>query len=1128
MQKLKFINAKGIEIDLTDGDYGITEWNGFSNVDLNLQTQQVPFNDGSVYLDGLLAEREISVTLAIRDNNDLKKRYRLRRELISVLNPKLGEGTLIYTNNYISKQIKAVPQVPTFETHNSNDSGTPKAGLAWTCPSPYWEDLEETEITLSPMQSVEINYEGDIETQPTVQFLGSADDVTVRNIDNKTKLSFDGNVADAVADLGFGKKTFNKEELGFSVQGMQYFDFAENEDKQLLYGFVINETEDFENFDTVVSTAEDINAGSFGNGWFVYGGTSLKKSQDGKNWINITSKPTGSVDIIYYDKETSSFFMYIGGYVYQTYDLETFTNINYPINYTVLNIKRHGNYIFFVGTLGTCARYDGTNFTEITTGFDNKSIYAIESDGTNVIIAGDSGIFKYSSNNGDTWSNVTTTNSNTSRISSICYNPVTSMLFACGYDGYVGKGSVKSFTWQKMGENSLFECSVSKLFGFVEFVGLGILVYRNDEFERITEIPNDITCCAKFNGVYYAGGTEGHLYKSTNLKTWESIQVDFTTTHGITKVATIDGLITFYTEEGDFICSDNGINFTFLPVKQTDFSSIKGLVYLNDAYYAYAETHKVYKSTNRLDWVCIYDTESVEAIFALNNKLIIITQGYNVVVSDDGGDTFTTYSTPLSKRVYCMDYFEGYYLILTEDVLYKTNNFTEYTQVINVSDYKDPQAETSAFTAHANFPLIANNKFFVTVCNIKQEEHEGATSYTYYSQVLMSEDLVTFNVIPSLSCNNGYGVIGGYSDNKYYLTCYCIDYETMTEGYFTESYNSNFEKIAYLGAFLIDINADGDVFKLENIVGSSYYNFWVNDVLIAVVTDIPCYAHDLLSADTPLIGANDYFFDLHTGNLLVSPINYPTTAYGLKARNNKIFMYFYSRPTSLKLGSDLDGTNGIVFKINGLSIAFQEYEETAHFNVKAVYFGEKYVYAISEYFSFNQDRYVSILDANTFETIKTIRAEYSDGQEGVESDICIGLGNYVVWAETNYLFIANVELGSLVKIAKNFTVNDFAIKNNAIFAIGYGGMLYTYDMESIIETYNARFTFRQFVRNDEEYFVGLYSIVGSLKYFIKDNIINQVKNFSLKLSVGINNLVLSYDNGNMVAIVKYRQKYIGV
>lgn len=216
MQKLKFINANGVEVDLTSDPFGITEWNGFSNVDLNLQTQQVPFSDGSVYLDGLLSEREISVTLAINAVGDLEKRYRLRRELISVLNPKLGEGTLIYTNDYISKQIKAVPQVPLFETHNSNDAGTPKASLAWTCPNPYWEDVEDKQIIFSIGENALIENEGDVPAQMQIELFGNAENPIIINDTTKKKIAYNGQIENSLLiDTRIGQKKVISETMVF-------------------------------------------------------------------------------------------------------------------------------------------------------------------------------------------------------------------------------------------------------------------------------------------------------------------------------------------------------------------------------------------------------------------------------------------------------------------------------------------------------------------------------------------------------------------------------------------------------------------------------------------------------------------------------------------------------------------------------------------------------------------------------------------------------------------------------------------------------------------------------------------------------------------------------------------------
>ena len=216
MQKLIFVNADGVSVDLTKDPFGITEWEGFSKVDLNLQTQQVPFHDGSVYLDGLLSERELSVTLAMNDEKNLEKRYRLRRELIEILNPKLGEGTLIYTNNYTSKQIKVVPQTPLFENHNSNDVGTPKASLAWTACSPYWEDVEESIVYFEKGDTPLINNNGDVSTQIKLDLTGSGINPKILNHNNGQSIQINTQIDEGISiDTNFGNKYVHKNEYSF-------------------------------------------------------------------------------------------------------------------------------------------------------------------------------------------------------------------------------------------------------------------------------------------------------------------------------------------------------------------------------------------------------------------------------------------------------------------------------------------------------------------------------------------------------------------------------------------------------------------------------------------------------------------------------------------------------------------------------------------------------------------------------------------------------------------------------------------------------------------------------------------------------------------------------------------------
>lgn len=215
MQKLLWINSEGEELDLTNHtEYGVTEWEGFAGTELNIQSQQVPFQDGSVFLDALLSERELTITLAMKART-LKKRYELRRELIHKLNPKLGEGVLIYQNDFIKKQIKCVPHIPIFETHNSDTVGTPKASLTWTANNPYWEDVEETTIKFMGTMRNQIEYDGDVETGVNLEYIGYSASLKIENVNDKKEIELQGIGTNRKIDISTlaGNKTISATDL---------------------------------------------------------------------------------------------------------------------------------------------------------------------------------------------------------------------------------------------------------------------------------------------------------------------------------------------------------------------------------------------------------------------------------------------------------------------------------------------------------------------------------------------------------------------------------------------------------------------------------------------------------------------------------------------------------------------------------------------------------------------------------------------------------------------------------------------------------------------------------------------------------------------------------------------------
>ena len=312
MQKLVWQNANGVELDLTSGNYGITEWEGFSNASLNIQSQQVPFEDGGVFLDALIEQRELSVTLAIQDNNDLELRYQQRRELISALNPKLGEGYLIYTNDFISKRIKCVPQIPLFETHNSDTVGTPKASLSWTACSPYWEDLEENVVEVGLGEQVQITNNGDIPTQVQIEIENeNAENMTITNKDAKIRI--EGKTGtNVVINTNLGRKQILEEQLKLKINRQTTKDICIFENDIYICGgnYISVYTDNKLELAYTLSTTifQSITYAKNKN-MLIAVGTSGKivTSNDGKVWTEQTSGVSTRLNCVCYNEDTQTF-----------------------------------------------------------------------------------------------------------------------------------------------------------------------------------------------------------------------------------------------------------------------------------------------------------------------------------------------------------------------------------------------------------------------------------------------------------------------------------------------------------------------------------------------------------------------------------------------------------------------------------------------------------------------------------------------------------------------------------------------------------------------------------------------------------------------------------------------------
>ena len=585
MQKLVFTNGNGQSIDLTDHtSYGITNWEGLSGAGLNLQTQQVPFQDGGVFLDALIEQREISVTVAIQDKNDLSARYEKKRQLISALNPKLGEGVLVYTNDYISRQIRAVPQLPIFENKNSNDSGTLKADVTFSCCSPYWEDVEETVETITYGTSKTITNNGDIPVQIKIETESvGVQNPMVRNETTGQQITYNGKVlGKLVIDTNYGKKQVLMNDIGlkFAKYGGRISDvcFSNKENKFVAVCAIgqILESIDGIRWELIDTTTDvDILGITYSEslGLFVAVGRSggIITSQDGKKWFEETSGVVSNLTGIEYSEKLNLFVAF--------------------------------------GEETTLTSSDGITWTDRNTIAGKKGVW-IE-DLSAFVAVGTGGSIKTSSD-GITWT--TQTSNTTANLNDIIYINEYSIIYAVGNGGTILK-STDSIVWTSetiSGETRTFNT----------------LCYNTDTQELII-------------------ATQQTLYKTNDFATWTSqtIQTYSPLSKLLYNPATNEiigvgsyGLLIYSKTGADWQYIGKGEDIT---IENVVFAENKGFFI---AVGHNNETGYVYKSNDGQNWERYNAPVMVGLCYSESLGLFVGAEKYNTVYTSEDGENWTTIS----------------------------------------------------------------------------------------------------------------------------------------------------------------------------------------------------------------------------------------------------------------------------------------------------------------------------------------------------------------------------------------------------------------------------------------------------------------------------------------------------
>jgi len=162
MEKFTYKNALGntITIDYS-GNYVIDSYDGLTASEIIPITSSGYKQNGATYISTNLGIRIINITFGViaSDTFDM---YAARRNVVSVFNPLLGEGTLTYTNDFISKSIRvAVTAAPT----PAAKYGTIQYyTVELTANNPLWFDNAESAVKLGDFTgglSFPLQFEGD-------------------------------------------------------------------------------------------------------------------------------------------------------------------------------------------------------------------------------------------------------------------------------------------------------------------------------------------------------------------------------------------------------------------------------------------------------------------------------------------------------------------------------------------------------------------------------------------------------------------------------------------------------------------------------------------------------------------------------------------------------------------------------------------------------------------------------------------------------------------------------------------------------------------------------------------------------------------------------------------------------
>ena len=147
MEKFIYTNRLGRSITIAyQGSYIIADYSGLSESDVIPITSRGFRQIGQTLAYTSLGTRIIGLNFFVHAMS-MADFYEKRRNLSSLFNPLLGEGTLIYSNDFITKQISVLP---TMSPEPKEKMGTlQRFYVEFLANDPFWYDITESKLLMT-------------------------------------------------------------------------------------------------------------------------------------------------------------------------------------------------------------------------------------------------------------------------------------------------------------------------------------------------------------------------------------------------------------------------------------------------------------------------------------------------------------------------------------------------------------------------------------------------------------------------------------------------------------------------------------------------------------------------------------------------------------------------------------------------------------------------------------------------------------------------------------------------------------------------------------------------------------------------------------------------------------------